>query len=107
MSDDNQIEIAQSFVALHVRPGRSRPDAPWETVLARYEQCEDMALTLVEHAQALAFRENIAELEILRRCHAGLVVDGSAFSATEAAWVVCRLAELLEWDLPDPMPSGG
>ena len=51
MPDDNQIEIAQSFIAMYVAPGRSSPNAPREVVLARYEQCEDMALTLVEPAQ--------------------------------------------------------
>ncbi len=97
MSDENQIEIAQSFIALYVRPGRSRPDAPHALVLARYEQCEDMAHALIEPARNWAFKEGIAEAGILARCHQGLLAQASGFSPQEALWVVTRLAELLDW----------
>lgn len=107
MSDENQIEIAQSFIALHVRPGRSRPDAPHAVVLARYEQCEDMAQALVQHAQTWAFKENLPEPEILSRCHQGLLADASGFSAPEAGWVIARLAELLDWTAPESASPHG
>ena len=97
MSEENQIEIAQSFIALYVRPGRSQPDAPHAVVLARYEQCEDMAHALIEPARNWAFKESIAEAEILVRCHQGLSVEASGLSRPEARWVVTRLAELLDW----------
>ncbi len=106
MSDENQIEIAQTFIALHVRPGRSRPDAPHAVVLARYEQCEDTAQALVLHAQTWAFKENLPEQEILQRCHQGLLADASAFSAPEAGWVISRLAELLDWTVPEFVSPG-
>ena len=97
---DNQIEIPQSFIALYVKPGRSTPNAPQETVIARYEQCEDMASVLTEHAQTLAFKENFSESEVLMRCHQGLLTAPSEFSADEARWVIQRLAELLGWEAP-------
>ena len=100
MPIDNQIEIPQSFLALHVSPGRSRPNAPQETVIARYEQCEDMACTLTEHAQTLTFKENFSEAEVLARCEAGLLADHTTFTATEARWIILRLAELLGWEAP-------
>ncbi len=100
-SIDNQIDIPQSFMAMYVPPGHSRPNAPQGVVLARYEQCEDMACVLIEHAQTLAFKENFSEREVLERCHQGLLTDGSDFSALEAAWVIRRLAELLEWEQLD------
>ncbi len=100
MSGDNQIEIPQSFMALYVRPGRSTPSAPQETVIARYEQCEDLASVLTEHAQTLAFKENLTEPEVLMRCHQGLLTAPSEFSADEAGWVIQRLAELLGWEAP-------
>ena len=100
MPIDNQIEIPQSFIALYITPGRSMPNAPQEAVIARYEQCEDMACTLTEHAQTLAFKENFTETEVLTRCEAGLLADGSAFTASEARWVTHRLAELLGWEAP-------
>jgi hypothetical protein len=98
MTIDNQIEPPQSFMAMYVTPGRSRPNAPQEIVLARYEQCEDMACILTEHAQTLAFKENFSESEVLARCHQGLRDDASDFNEMEAAWVICRLTELLGWE---------
>lgn len=101
MSIDNQIEPPQSFMALYVTPGRSRPNAPQAVVLARYEQCEDMACLLTEHAQTLAFKEDFSESEVLARCHQGLRDDAADFNAKEADWVICRLAELLGWEAHD------
>jgi len=98
MSVDNQIEPPQSFMAMYVTPGRDRPNAPQEVVLARYEQCEDMACLLTEHARTLAFKENFSESEVLARCHQGLLEDAADFNAKEADWVICRLAELLGWE---------
>lgn len=102
MPFDNQIEIPQSFMAMYLSPGLAKPNATQEVVLARYEQCEDMACVLTEHAQTLAFKENLAEQEVLARCHRGLLAEGSDFSARESEWVILRLAELLEWPLPSP-----
>ena len=97
---DNQIEIPQSFIAMYITPGRTTPNAPQAVVTARYEQCEDMATVLTEHAQTLVFKENFTEAEVLARCHEGLVAAPSEFSGKEADWVVRRLAELLDWDIP-------
>jgi hypothetical protein len=101
MPVDNQIEIPQSFMLMYVSPGRSRPNAPQEIVLARYEQCEDMACMLAEQAQALSFRENLSEREVLERCHQGLMADASDFTVQESVWVIRRLAELLGWAAPE------
>ena len=100
MSVDNQIEIPQSFMRMYVNPGSSRPNATHEVVLARYEQCEDMACMLAEQAQALSIRENLTEREVLERCHRGLLADTSDFTARESVWVILRLAELLGWPAP-------
>lgn len=100
MPIDNQIEPPQSFMALYIKPGQTRPNAPQELVLARYEQCEDMAMILAEQAQNLVFKEGLSEKEVLERCHQGLLADSSGFHEKEAQWVICRLAELLGWELP-------
>ncbi|MDD5242262.1 MAG: hypothetical protein PHG47_11175 [Sulfuricella sp.] len=99
---DNQIEIPQSFISMYVTRGQSKPNASQEVILARYEQCEDMACMLVEHAQMLAFKEDFPEKEILVRCHQGLMADDSDFTKMEVEWVILRLAELLEWPPPEP-----
>ena len=101
MTIDNQIEPPQSFMAMYVKPGQTRPNAPQEVVLARYEQCEDMATILAEQAQTIAFKENLSEKEVLERCHRGLLTGDGHFSEREAAWVICRLAELMGWEIPE------
>lgn len=98
---DNQIEIPQSFMAMYITPGRTTPNAPQHVVIARYEQCEDMATALTELAQTLVFKENLTEAEVLARCGEGLMATPSAFSEKETAWVIRRLAELLDWDMPE------
>ena len=113
MSIDNQIEIPPSFIALFVKPGRSALTTSHAVVLARYEQCEDLALVLMEQAQVLAFKENLSEKEVLTRCRQGLLVEEAAaadaptterqFAAAEAEWVVRRLAELLDWAPLEPL----
>lgn len=105
MSSGNQIDIPQSFMALYLTPGRSRPNATEDAVIARYEQCEDMACTLTEHAQTVTFKENLSEADVLTRCHQGLLASPDAFTAKEAVWVICRLAELLGWDAPAAVSS--
>ena len=97
MPIDNQIEPPPSFMAMYITPGRDRPNAPQEVILARYEQCEDMACMLTEHAQTMAFKEGFSEEEVLAKCHQGLMADASNFTEKESDWVIHRLAELLGW----------
>ena len=99
MDIDNQIEPPQSFMALYVKPGQTQLNAPQNVVLTRYEQCEDMATVLSEQAKAIAFNENLSGKEVLERCYLGLQTSAH-FSDKEAKWVICRLAELLGWEIP-------
>ena len=105
MSDENQILIPQSFMALFVDPGRSKPNASRAVVAGRYELCEDMASLLTEHAQTMVFEQGASEAQVLLRCRQSLLVEGSVLAVAEAGWVVARLAELLGWALP-PDPPG-
>jgi len=100
MSDDYQIEIPPSFMALYADAGRGKPTAPRDVVAARYELCEDMAQMLTQTAQDMLFSLGIAESDVLTRCHQGLTVEGAVVSPAEARWVVCRLAELAGWAIP-------
>ena len=97
MPDDNQILIPQSFIALYLDPGRTRPNAPREQIAGRYELCEDMACLLTEHAQTMVFEQGAGEAQALLRCRESLLVDASLFSVPEADWITTRLAELLGW----------
>jgi len=101
MSEDSQIVVPPSFVALFVPPGRIKPTQPREHIAARYELCEDLAQALVEHAQTVHFDTGADEAEVLRRVQLGLVSPEGVVDEAEALWVTRRLAELLGW--PDPV----
>jgi hypothetical protein len=98
MDHDHQIFIPDSFIALHATPG-GRPTLARAELVARYELCEDMANALVEHCQAIHFRDGVDEAEVLRRCHRGLLVEPAVVTPAQAHWVVTRTAELLGWPL--------
>ncbi len=103
MSDDNQLFVPPSFVALF-HDARGRLQAPKDQVLARYELCEDLAQLLVEQAQILYHREAPSEAVVLRQIYQGLAAEGGPVTPPEARWVVQRLAELLHWPLPELLP---
>ncbi|MBE0594927.1 MAG: ATPase with chaperone activity [Gemmatimonadales bacterium] len=105
MTDLNQLQLPASFLALFVPPGRIRPTESREHMLARYEFCEDLAQTLVEHARTLLWQLGIAEEDVLERIGLGLAEESSGLEPPEAQWVVCRLAGLLGWPLPAPIPG--
>ena len=100
MTDNQSIEIPPSFIALFVAPGRIKPSLSFEAMGARYELCEDLANLLTEHAKTVLFDLGILESDVLIRCEQGLLTEPAQVSATEARWVVRRLAELLGWDDP-------
>ena len=100
MSDENQIVVPPSFIALFVEPGRIKPSATRETITQRYEFCEALATMLVERAQTLQWQLGITEADVLEKLHAGLRGDDAPVPPNEAEWIIRRLAELLEWDRP-------
>lgn len=102
MSDESQIEIPPSFIALYVPPGRIKPTAARAEIAGRYEFCEDLATLLTDTARTMLFDLGITEGDVLERCHRGLCAEGSALSPAEAGWVIRRLAELLDWPAPQP-----
>ena len=105
MYDHNQSEFPRSFIELFVPPGKDRPSERQEVISARYDLCEDMAQMLTEHASAKLFELGVTEQDVLERMHLGLLRDPSAVTGPEAHWIVCRLAELLEWPMcayPNP-----
>ena len=96
---DNQILVPPSFMAVYTDTrGRLRESA--DVVRARYELCEDMAQLLTEQAANLQFQLGITEDLALERCLQGLLATPDVLIESEARWVVCRLAELLNWPLP-------
>jgi hypothetical protein len=102
MSDESQIVVPPSFVALFIEPARVKPNAPREHILERYELCEDLATMLMEHAKTKLWELGVTEADVIVRIHRGLVTGEAGVTGTEAEWVSRRLAELLQWDYPMP-----
>lgn len=107
MNQLDQRPLPPSFVALFVPPGQSHPTETRQRMLMRYEFCEDLAETLVEHARTLQWQLGVAEQDILERVELGLARGEAGLNAPEARWVGCRLAELLEWPVPESVPAAG
>jgi hypothetical protein len=102
VSEQNQIVVPPSFIALFVPPGRTKPTLPRDEIAARHDFCEDLATMLVDHATARRWELGVTEADVLERIHRGLVAEGAPVSSAEAWWVVQRLAEMLDW----PAPAG-
>jgi len=105
MSDDNQIYLPESFTALYVPPGKVKPSIGHREMAGRYELCEDLANLLIEKAANMQFTLGITEELVLTQCEQGLLADPSVVSPVEARWVVCRLAELLNWPMDQLLQS--
>lgn len=101
MDEGHQIFIPPSFSALFVPPGKHRPTIGAREMAARHELCEDMAQLLTEQAATQQFQLGITEDLVLERCLQGLLASPEVLGEAEARWVVCRLAELLQWPLPE------
>lgn len=97
--DDHQVHLPASFVALYVPTGKNKPTLGRDDLLQRYELCEDLAHLLTERAADLQFQLGITENMALDQCEQGLLTEPAVVSPAEARWVVCRLAELLQWPM--------
>jgi len=97
MTDEYQIIVPPSFIALFVEPGRTKPGATKEHIYARYDFCEDLANMLTEPAGNKLWELGITEADVLERMHQGLMTTDVGVNAVEAGWVIHRLAELMNW----------
>ncbi len=104
MSDDSQILIPDSFIAVY-SDARRRLTATRAVIAERYELCEDMATMLVDHCRTVHFRDGVDEEEILSRCLQGLCEAPATLAPAEAEWVVRRTAELLDWPWTPPLDA--
>ena len=105
MSEGNQTYLPESFTQLYVTPGKVKPSIGLREMAERYELCEDLANLLTEKAANMQFTLGITEDLVLQQCELGLLADPSVVSAAEARWVVCRLAELLNWPMDQLLQS--
>ncbi len=99
MTPEFQIDIPATFMALYVPPGKIKPSLGQRELAARYELCEDLAHLLTEKAANMQFTLGITEELVLAQCETGLLAEPAVVTPGEARWVVCRLAELLQWPM--------
>ena len=105
MTQEFQIDIPASFMALYVPPGKIKPTLGQRDLATRYELCEDLANLLTEKAANMQFTLGITEELVLQQCELGLLAEPAVVSPAEARWVVCRLAELLNWPMAQLLQS--
>ena len=105
MSDDSQLLIPESFVALYVASTHARLRVPKAEIAARYEWCEDLANMLTDTAGQMQLQWGATDGDVLARVAKGLQDPSANVSAQEAHWVLCRLAELMGWEMPAPSPA--
>jgi len=96
MSDENQILIPESFLALFLSPGRSRPGASHAHIMERYELCEDLACALVEQANTKKWELGVEKEDVVARIHQGLLSGETGLTEAETQWVTRRLSELMD-----------
>lgn len=107
MTEEFQIHIPPSFMALYVPPGKIKPTLGLRDMAARYDLCEDLANLLTEQAANMQFTLGITEELVLQQCELGLLAEPTVVSPIEARWVVCRLAELLNWPMAELLSGSG
>ena len=105
MTEEFQIHIPPSFMALYVPPGKIKPTLGLRDMAERYELCEDLANLLTEKAANMQFTLGITEELVLQQCELGLLAEPAVVIPVEARWVVCRLAELLNWPMAQLLQS--
>ncbi|MDP4772368.1 MAG: ATPase with chaperone activity [Limnohabitans sp.] len=105
MTEEFQIDIPATFMALYVPPGKIKPTLGQRELAARYELCEDLANLLTEKAANMQFTLGITEELVLAQCEAGLLAAPAVVTPGEARWVVCRLGELLQWPIDQLLQS--
>jgi len=101
MYEENQSFVPESFMKLFIKPGQFKPSLPRDELTQRYELCEDMANMLMDTVSTQQFQLGITEADALEKSWQGLLSNPSLLHSEEAFWVVCRLAELLSWPIPE------
>ena len=96
MSNDSQIVLPASFVALYVAAGKIKPDISRDAMLERYEFCEDLAQMLLEQAKTKQWDLGISQDVVMERIATGLAQPSALMTEAEAQWVITRLHELMQ-----------
>ena len=105
MYEENQSFVPESFMALYVDKGRTKPNLPRPELTQRYEMCEDMANLLVDTASHQQFQLGITEDDALERCWRGLLVEPAILTQAEPLEVNTLPLEPGEDNPVPPLPA--
>ncbi len=100
MYDHNQTLVPDSFLALHVRHGRSLLER--KEMESRYEAAELLAQQIAEVLASVPDDDASAQRDVLRSVKASLLIDLLHEQEAEADWVLTRAAEICGWEPPAP-----
>jgi len=95
MTDERQIVVPASFLALYTPPGKVRPTPPREWLEQRHDLCEDFSQLLHETVKEKMWQLGITEDDAVERVQRGMSELALDLSEAEAAWVMTRLDEML------------
>jgi hypothetical protein len=96
MSEDNQIVVPASFMALYVPPGKIKLNISRQLLIERYEFCEDLAQVLVEQIKTKQWELGISQDIAIERVAKGLSQATDLLSDAESQWLMTRLDELMQ-----------
>lgn len=94
-------DVPGSFAALYRDAGfRNRLRVSLAELADRHDFCEDLAQLLSETARHVHLDVGLPRQDVLERMGRGLQGPDAGVNEQEAAWVLCRLAEILGWEAP-------
>lgn len=96
MTDERQIHIPASFIAIYTRASQPRPSASRLWLEQRHDLCEDLAQLLAEQAKNKVWQLGIDVTDALARIEQGLPEIALDLSALECTWVMTRVKEILD-----------
>jgi hypothetical protein len=100
MTQDRQIVIPASFIALYIPAGKVRPIATREWLEERHDLCEDFATLLAGQVKEKVWTLGITQEDALERVARALETPPLDMSAPESDWVMRRLHEILTFGEP-------
>ena len=95
MSDERQIHVPASFMALYTPAGRLRPTPARAWLEERHDLCEDFAQLLAHQVKDKVWQLGITEADALERVQRGLAHVDLQMNDAERLWVLTRTQEIL------------
>jgi hypothetical protein len=100
MTQDRQIVVPASFIALYTPAGKARPTVAREWLEDRHDLCEDFATLLASQVKEKVWTLGITQEDALERVARALETPPLEMNHAESTWVMTRLHEILTFGEP-------